>query len=247
MLINQTIDKLSDMHLPAMNKEYRRQMEHPQTRELSFDDRFAMLVDAEWISRKNNHMQKLLKRADLKIRNACLEDIDYGPEHNVDKNTVSRLADCQWIKEGKSLIVTGATGVGKTFLICAFGNAACRQGLKTRYYRVNRLLNDLAVGHGDGSYNKLMHDLKKVDLLILDDFGMTVFDPAMSRDLLEVIDDRVGLNGTIFAAQFPVLRWHELFEDSTVADAVLDRVIHSSYRFELKGDTKRKGNATQQG
>jgi len=246
MLINQTTDKLSSMHLSAMIKEYRRQMEHSPIGELSFDERFAMIVDAEWTSRKNNNMQKLLKRANLKIRNACLEDVDYSAEHNIDKNTVARLADCQWVKEGRSLIVTGATGVGKTFLICAFGNAACRQGLKTRYYRVSRLLNDLAVSHGDGSYNKLMRDLKKVDVLILDDFGMAMFDPATSRDLLEVVDERVGFNGTILAAQFPVLRWHELFEDSTVADAVLDRVIHSSYRFEPKGDTKRKENCTQQ-
>lgn len=227
-------------------KEDFREMEHPPTGALSFDERFAMVVDAEWTSRKNNNMQKLLKRANLRIRNACLEDVDYDSEHNLDKSTVARLADCQWIKEGRTLIVTGATGVGKTFLACAFGNAACRQGLKTRYYRVNRLLNDLAVGHGDGSYNKLMRDLKKVDLLIMDDFGMAMFDPAMSRDLLEVIDERVGVNGTILAAQFPVMRWHELFEDGTIADAVLDRVIHSSYRFEPKGDTKRKENGAQQ-
>lgn len=246
MLTNQTTDKLSSMHLSAMIKEYRRQMEHPPTAELSFDERFAMVVDAEWTSRKNNNMQKLLKKADLKIRNACLEDVDYSAEHNIDKNGMSRLADCQWIKEGRSLIVTGATGVGKTFLVCAFGNAACRQGLKTRYYRVNRLLNDLAVSHGDGSYNKLMRDLKKVDLLILDDFGMAMFDPAMSRDLLEVIDERAGLNGTILAAQFPVSRWYELFEDSTIADAVLDRIVHSAYRFEPKGGTKRLENGLQQ-
>jgi DNA replication protein DnaC len=205
-----------------------------------------MIVDAEWTTRKNNHMQKLLKSANLKIRNACLEDIDYSAEHNVGHSIVARLADCQWIKEGRSLIATGSTGVGKTFLICAFGNAACRQGLKTKYYRVNRLLNDLAVSHGDGSFNKLMRDLKKIDLLILDDFGMAIFDPATSRDLLEVIDERVGVNGTILAAQFPVMRWHELFEDGTIADAVLDRVANNSYRFELKGDTKRKENCVQQ-
>jgi DNA replication protein DnaC len=240
MLNNQTTEKLFNMKLPAMSKEYRRQMEHAPTISLSFDERFGMLVDAEWTNRRNNQLHKLLKRANLKIGNACLEDIDYKPEHNIDKDMVSRLADCSWVKEGRVLIITGKTGTGKTFLACAFGNAACRQGFKVKYYRVNRLLSDLAIGRGDGSYNKLMRDLKKVDLLILDDFGMANLDPATSRDLLEVIDDRFGTRGTVIASQLPVMRWHELFEDSTIADAVLDRLVHNAYRFAPDGDTKRK-------
>lgn len=240
MLNNQTIDKLYNMRLPTMSKEYRRQMEHAPTVSLSFDERFGMLVDAEWTARKNNQLQRLLKKADLRIKNACLEDIDYSPDHNLDKGMVSHLADCSWIKEGRALIVTGKTGTGKSFLTCAFGNAACRQGFKVKYFRVNRLLTDLVIGRGDGSYNKLMRDLKKIDLIILDDFGMANFDPATSRDLLEVIDDRFGMRGTIIASQLPVMKWHELFEDSTIADAVLDRLVHNSYRFETKGDTRRR-------
>jgi DNA replication protein DnaC len=242
MLNNQTIDKLSGMRLSAMAREYRRQLEHTPTNSLSFDERFGMLVDSEWTARKNNQLRRLLKNADLRIRNACLEDLDYSPQHNLDKNMVARLADCAWVKEGRNLIITGATGTGKTYLASAFGNAACRQGFKVKYYRVNRLLTDLSIGHGDGSYNKLMRDLKKTDLIILDDFGMAILDPVSSRDLLEVIEDRFGTKSTIIATQLPVTKWHDLFEDGTIADAILDRVIHNSYRFEPKGDSKRKDN-----
>ena len=245
MLNNQTADKLSGMRLSAMAREYRRQLEHTATSSLSFDERFGMLVDSEWTARKNNQLQRLLKIADLRIRNACLEDLDFSPKHNLDKNMVARLADCAWVKEGRNLIITGATGTGKTFLASAFGNAACRQGFKVKYYRVNRLLTDLAIGHGDGSYNKLMRDLKKTDLIILDDFGLAILDPASSRDLLEVIEDRFGAKSTIIATQLPVADWHGLFEDSTIADAILDRVIHNSYRFEPKGDSKRKPNSLE--
>lgn len=242
MLNNQTADKLAGMRLSAMSREYRRQLEHPPTHDLSFDERFKMLVDSEWAARKNNQLQLLLKMANLRIRDACLEDLNYNPKHNLDKGQVSLLADCTWVREGRNLIITGATGTGKTYLTCAFGNAACRQGFKVKYYRVNRLLTDLSIGHGDGSYNKLMRDLKKTYLVILDDFGMAILDPVSSRDLLEVIEDRFGAKGTIIATQLPVTGWHSLFEDSTIADAILDLVIHNSYRLEPKGDSKRRGN-----
>ncbi len=243
MLNNQTADILSGMRLSAMAKEYRRQLEYTPTNALSFDERFGMLVDSEWAARKNNRLQRLLKEANLRITSACLEDLDYNPKHNLDKNMVSRLADCVWVREGRNLIISGLTGTGKTFLACAFGQAACRQGFKVKYYRVNRLLTDLSIGHGDGSYNKLMRDLKKTDLIILDDFGMAILDPISSRDLLEVIEDRSGTRGTIIATQIPVARWHDLFEDSTIADAILDRIIHNSYRFAPEGDSKRRDNS----
>lgn len=243
MLNHQTIEKLIQMKLPTMTKELRRQMEHPPTESLSFEERFGMIVDAEWTARKNNQLQRLLKAANLKIHNACLEDIDYAPDHNINKDMVSRIADCAWIKDGRALLIVGKTGTGKTFLSSAFGNAACRHGYKVKYYRVNRLLTDLSIGRGDGSYNKIMRDIKKIDLLILDDFGMSVLDTTTSRDLLEVIDDRFGVRGTIIASQLPIKNWHELFEDATIADAVLDRIIHNSYRFEPSGETRRRDNS----
>jgi len=240
MLDQQTLDKLAQMRLTAMSQEFRRQLESSDKNALSFEERFAMITDAEWINRQNNRLKRLLSQANLRIHDACLEDLDYEPRRNLDRGSVARLADMAWLYESRNLIITGASGTGKTYLTCAFGNAACRKSFKTKYYRVNRLLNDLNIGQGDGSYNKIIKELKKMDLLILDDWGMALLDPASSRDLLEVVEDRYGYRSTIISAQLPVSKWHELFEDSTVADAILDRLVHNAYRFELKGPTKRR-------
>jgi DNA replication protein DnaC len=240
MLDQQTLDKLAQMRLTAMNQEYRRQLESSDKNALSFEERFAMITDAEWINRQNNRLKRLLGKASLRIQDACLEDLDFEPKRNLDRGVVARLSDMAWLYESRNLIITGASGTGKTYLACAFGNAACRKSFKTKYYRVNRLLNDLSIGQGDGSYNKIIKELKKMDLLILDDWGMALLDPASSRDLLEVVEDRYGYRSTIISAQLPVNKWHQLFEDSTVADAILDRLVHNAYRFELEGPTKRR-------
>jgi DNA replication protein DnaC len=240
MLDQQTLEKLTQMRLSAMGQEYRRQLESSDKNALSFEERFAMIADAEWINRQNNRLKRLLGKADLRVQDACLEDLDYEPRRNLDRGSVARLADMTWLYESRNLIVTGASGTGKTYLACAFGNQACRRGFKTRYYRVNRLLTNLNIGQGDGSYNKIIKELKKIDLLILDDWGMALLDPVSSRDLLEVVEDRYGYHSTIISGQLPVSKWHELFEDSTVADAVLDRLVHNAYRFELKGPTRRR-------
>jgi len=239
MMTNQTLDKLSGMGLSAMAKEYRRQMELPAMQALPHDERMAMLVDAQWLSRANSRLKKLLKEANLREPSASLEDVNYDPRRRLDKSAVARLSDCAWVREAQNLIITGATGTGKTWLACAYGNAACRLGLKVRFYRMNRLLTNLAIGHGDGSWDKVLNDLKKADLLILDDFGMTLLDPASCRDLLEVIDDRQGRKSTIVSAQLPVAKWHAMFEDATIADAVLDRLVHSAHRLELHGPSLR--------
>lgn len=223
-----------------MGQEYRRQLESSDKNALNFEERFAMIADAEWINRQNNRLKRLLGKANLRIQDACLEDLDYEPRRNLDRGSVARLADMTWLYESRNLIITGASGTGKTYLACAFGNQACRRGFKTRYYRVNRLLTNLNIGQGDGSYNKIIKELKKIDLLILDDWGMALLDPVSSRDLLEVVEDRYGYHSTIISGQLPVSKWHELFEDSTVADAVLDRLVHNAYRFELKGPTRRR-------
>lgn len=238
-MINQTLDKLISMRLRAMGQEYQRQIELPANAALPFDERFAMIVEAEWLAKANSRLKRFLREANLREPSANLEDINYAPGRNLDKTTIARLADCSWIKEGKNLIIAGATGTGKTYLVSAFGNAACRKGLKVRSYRVNRLLIDLAIGRGDGSYNKLLKDLKKPDLLILDDFGMAPIDPGACRDLLEVIDDRHGRKSIAISAQLPVAKWHGVFEDATIADAVLDRVVNNAYRIELKGPSLR--------
>lgn len=238
-MTNQTLDKLNSMKLRAMEQEYRRQIELPANAALSFDERLAMIVDAEWLAKANNRLQRFLRKANLREPSANLENINFDHKRNLDKTTIARLADCSWIKEGKNLIITGATGTGKTYLVSAFGNAACRKSLKAHSYRVNRLLTDLAISRGDGSYNRLLKDLKKPDLLILDDFGMAPIDPCACRDLLEVIDDRHGRKSIAISAQLPVAKWHAVFEDATIADAVLDRVVNNAYRIELKGPSLR--------
>jgi DNA replication protein DnaC len=246
-MINQTLDKLISMKLRAMEQEYRRQVELPANESLSFDERLAMIVDAEWLAKANNRLQRFLRTANLRDPSANLENINFDPKRNLDKTTIARLADCIWIKEGKNLIITGATGTGKTYLVSAFGNAACRKSLKVRSYRVNRLLTDLAIGRGNGSYNRLLDDLKKPDLLILDDFGMASLDPSACRDLLEVIDDRHGRKSIAISAQLPVAKWHGVFEDATIADAILDRVVNNAYRLELKGPSLRSHTTQNDG
>ncbi len=227
------------MKLRAMEQEYQRQVELPANSALPFDERFAMMVDAEWLAKANKRLQRLLREANLREPSANLEDLNFDPKRNMDKATIARLADSSWVSGGRNLIVTGATGTGKTYLISAFGNAACRKYLKVRSLRVSRLLTDLAIGRGDGSYNRLLHDLKKPDLLILDDFGMASLDPVACRDLLEVVDDRHGRKSIAISAQLPVANWHGVFEDATIADAVLDRLVNNAHRIELKGPSLR--------
>lgn len=238
-MMNQTLEKLSAMRLPVMEQEYRRQMELPALSELSFEERLAMLVDAEWLSRQNKKLQRLLKAANLRNPEACMEDVDYEPSRKLDKAQIARLSDCNWVKEGRNLFITGACGTGKTWLASAFGNAACRLGLKVKCVRVNRLLSDLLGARNDGSWAKLLADLKKPELLILDDFGLSPLDTLHCRDLLEIIDDRYDRTSTLITAQLPVAGWHGIFEDATIADAVLDRLVHNSYRIELHGPSKR--------
>jgi len=246
-LINQTIDKLNSMKLRAMEQEYRRQTELPASAALPFDDRLAMIVDSEWLAKANNRLQRFLREANLREPSANLENMNFEPKRKLDKATIIRLADCAWVKEGKNLIVTGATGTGKTYLISAFGNAACRKSQKIRSYKVNRLLTDLAIGRGDGSYNRLLNDLKKPDLLILDDFGMASLDLGACRDFLEVIDDRHGRKSIAISAQLPVAKWHGVFEDATIADAVLDRLVNNAHRIELRGPSLRPHNPQNEG
>lgn len=235
----QTIEKLQSMRLPAMAKHFRQQLENPGSNSLSFEERFAMLVDAEYTQRHQNGIKKLLDHAKLRIPAACLEDLDFSPQRKLDKAYIARISEASWVKEHRNMIITGATGTGKTYLSCAIGSQLCSMGFKVRYSRVSRLLADLAIGRGDGSYNKILRNLNKFDVLILDDWGMTTLDPMSSRDLLEVAEDRFGRKSVVVSSQVPVSEWHSAFEDSTVADAVLDRLIHNSHRIELYGPSLR--------
>jgi len=239
MLIYQTAEKLRRMRLPAMAAEYLRQSESPEMATLDFDERIGMVADAEWLTRENNRIKKLIKAANLRVGEACFANIDYRATRKLDRHTVARLTDFAWVKEARNLIITGATGTGKTWLACAFGQEACRMGIHTRFYRMSRLINDLALATGAGNLSKVLAKVEKTEILILDDWGLSPITPAESRFLLEVFEDRFGRRSTIIAAQVPVSKWHSLFEDATLADAILDRLVHNSYRFELQGRSMR--------
>jgi DNA replication protein DnaC len=228
-----------------MAREFRRQAEDRAFDELTFEERFGMIVDAEWTARQNRVLANLLKRANLR-QSACLEDIDYSSDRKLNRDLVRQLSTNNWIREAHNLLLIGATGTGKSFLACAFGNNACRQGLKVRYYRVTRLLTDLAIARGDGSYNKLMKELKKIQILILDDWGLASLDPLAGRDLLEVIEDRNQERSTLIASQVPVSSWHSIFQDSTIADAVMDRLVHGAYRVDITGPSMREKYARKE-
>lgn len=219
--------------LSAMKDEYPNQMELPAIMEdLSFDERSSMIVNQQYTSRREAHIKKLTKQAQLRDTTACLEHLDYDPARKMKKAMVGQLSDCKWVANGQNLIIMGATGVGKTYLLSAFGRVACMHGYKVRAYRMTRMLTDLAIGKGDSSYNRLIHELTKPDLLILDDFGMKHINVDVSQDLLEVIEERYHQNKSIgISAQLPVKEWPGIIMDLTVADAIMDRVVRNAYRF----------------
>jgi DNA replication protein DnaC len=239
MLIHQTAEKLRSMRLPVMAAEYLRQSESPEMASLDFDERMGMLADSEWLSRENNKIKKLVKDANLRVSDACFANIDYRASRKLNRQSIARLTDFAWVNETRNIIITGATGTGKTWLASAFGKEACRMGFRTQYYRTGRLINNLILAMGSGTIDKVLAKLVKAEVLILDDWGLNTITPSESRLLHEVFEDRIGQRSTIIAAQLPVSKWHDLFEDKTVADAVLDRVVNNAYRLELHGQSMR--------
>lgn len=238
MLNNQTAEKLSKLKMPAMAECYHRLSETPDAASLSHDDFLGMLVDAEWTARSNKRIRRLLRQADLR-ENASIEDIEYHPDRMLNRQEILRLSECSWVESRHNLLITGATGAGKTYLACALGNAACRRNYSVRYYRMPRVLTDLAVARMDGSYNRCLATLKKCQILIIDDWGLAPLSPAEGRDILEVIEDRMLTGPMVISSQLPISDWHAVFEDPTIADACMDRLIHNSYRIEIGGETMR--------
>jgi len=239
MMINQTIKQLADMRMSSMEGEFRRQCELPAMTSLSFEERFGLVVEAEWRNKHNAKIGRLLKAARLRCKSACLEDIDFAGERKLDRALIARLSDMSWVAEGKHLFITGACGTGKTWIASAFGHAACSMGKRVSTYRMSRLLDELRAARSDGTWGKLLAALEKPDLLILDDFGLDRLDPVHCRDFMEIVEDRQGCGSIIITAQLPVAQWHGTFEDATVADAALDRIVHNSYRIELYGPSRR--------
>jgi DNA replication protein DnaC len=239
MMVNQTIKQLLDMRLFAMETEFRRQTELPAMTSLSFEERLGLLVEAEWRKKNNAKINRMLKSAKLRCPDASLEDIDFDARRNLDSALIARLSDMSWISQGRNLFITGSTGVGKSWIASAFGNTACRLKKCVATYRVSRLFNELKTARSDGTWVKLLKSLETPELLILDDFGLERIDPVHCRDLYEIVEDRKGVGSIIITSQLPVAEWHGIFDDATVADAVLDRIVHNSFRIELKGPSRR--------
>jgi DNA replication protein DnaC len=239
MLNEHTIEKLYHMKLNGMAEAFKEQLQHPDLSDLSFEERFSLLVDYQWSWKENRRMKRLLSNAKLKI-NGCIEDIDYRAPRGLQKSVILQLAACDWINHAHNVIITGPTGVGKTYLACALANRACRMGFPAFYIRIPKLFQDLAVSRADGSYPKIMKKLTKSKVLVIDDLGLAPMSSPERRDLLEVIEDRHGLASTIVAAQLPIEDWHENIRDPTIADAILDRLVHSAYKINLKGESMRK-------
>jgi DNA replication protein DnaC len=241
MMINQTADKLRTMRLSAMAAEYIRQSESQFMSALDFDVRVGMMVDAEWLSSEDSRINRLIKAAKLRFPAACFADIDYRSSRKLERSVIARLSDFSWVREARNVIITGATGCGKTWLSCAFGAEACRMGLSVAFYRTSRLMNDMALAAGIGGIEKLLAKLKKTHILILDDWGLSTLNALEGRFLLEAFEDRYNERSTLLSAQVPVAQWHDLFEDSTIADAVLDRLVHNAHRITLHGHSLRAG------
>ncbi|MGH2874466.1 MAG: IS21-like element helper ATPase IstB [Solirubrobacteraceae bacterium] len=240
MLTQQTVQGLHAMGLRSMATAYHAQLTDPDVQGLSFDERLGLLVDREWTDRQNRRLSRRLQDAHLRSTVACVEDIDYEVARGLDRSLMRTLAEGRWISEHQNVLLTGPCGVGKTFAVCALANAACRRGFRARYYRASALVSDLALARGDGSRPKLLGKLARTDLLAIDDWGLATLSVSEARDLLDVIDDRCQSGSTLIASQLPIDNWHSVMPDPSVADAVLDRLVHGAYHIALRGESMRK-------
>lgn len=243
MLNEPTIEKLYAMRLAAMAAAWQQQQSDAGAAELGFDDRFTLLVEAEHMARDNRRLTRLLKQAQLRISDACVEDIEASAPRGLDKATVRQLASCKWIHEHLNVLLSGATGVGKSYVACALGHMACRQGLKVLYRRVPRLFDELALARAEGSYARALAKIAKHELLILDDLGIGQLTETQRHDLLELLDDRYRYASTLVTSQLPTAQWHAWIGDPTLADAILDRLVHNAHKLTLKGPSRRKETA----
>ncbi|MER3486168.1 MAG: AAA family ATPase [Chloroflexota bacterium] len=236
MLVQHTLDRLRQMGLHGMAQALETQRTQPDVHGLTFEDRLGLLVDQEWTLRQNRRLTRLLQEAKLRFPTACLEDVDYHRPRGLDRSLLRSLGTGEWIRAQQVVLISGPTGIGKSWIACALGNAACRQGFSTRYYRVPRLLTDLALAHADGSYPRLA----KTHLLVLDDWGLAPLSASDARELLEVIEDRVQVHATLITSQLPLDALHSAIADPTLADAILDRLVHHAHKLVLKGESMRK-------
>jgi DNA replication protein DnaC len=243
VLNEQTFEKLYALKLIGMAEALKGQLADPAMNDLSFEERIAMLADAECLFRENKKMKRLLKNAKLKL-SASLEDVDYRAPRGLDKPVMRSLGTCGWIRKRQNVIIVGPTGTGKTFIACALAQRACREGMSAFYLRTPTLYRTLAMARADGSYGRVLAKLARTSVLVLDDIGLAALSDHERRDLLEVIEDRHGSASTILTSQLPVEHWHEVIGDPTIADALLDRLVHNAHRISLKGESMRKAKAS---
>ena len=243
MLTQPTLEQLNELRLHALAQAWQAQHEDPSTDDLSFDDRLALLVEAEWMDRQNKRLSRLLREAKLRIAGACLEDLEYAKERKLDRSLMRQLATGRWIESHQNVVITGATGGGKTYIACALAQQACRRGHRVLYRRAPRLFDELTLARADGTYAKLLARFARTDVLVLDDWGLAPVHDVERRDLLEIMEDRHGLRSTIWTSQLPVAQWHDHLGDPTVADAICDRLLHNAHRIVLQGPSRRKQEA----
>jgi len=239
MLVHPLMETLSRLKLVGMARALEEQLRTPEIESLSFTDRLALLLDRESVERDNRRLKSRLKVARLREA-AAVEDIDYRHPRGLDKALLLHLASCAFLREHLNVFITGPTGVGKTYLSCALGNKACREGYSVSYVRLPRLLENLGVGRGDGRYAKILDAFARTELLILDDWAMAPLTDEQRRDLFEILEDRYGRRSTIVVSQLPVEKWHDALGEPTLADAILDRLLHNGYKIALKGESMRK-------
>lgn len=245
MLHQPIFDKLTSLKLAGMLEGLREQVESTSYRKLSFEERFGLLLDREWSLRQQRKQIRRMRVAHFREA-AVVEDLDLSPRRGLNRGEVLSLAEGQWIRDKHNLFITGPTGAGKTYLACALGTAACRNGFSVRYFQSSRLLQKLTLAHADGSYGKLLDVLAKTQLLVIDDWLRNPLTEIQTQDLLEIVDDRYKRTSTLLASQIPVADWHERFAAPTLSDAIMDRVVHNAYRLEITGESMRKRKSLTQ-
>lgn len=239
MLKHPTVTRLHELRLFGMARALEEQGRCAEYERLSFVDRLALLVDRESAERDDSRLKLRLKQAKLR-QTATIEDVDFRHPRGLDKSLMLSLAGCQWIREHHNVLITGSTGVGKSYLACALAHKACREGYRAVYTRASQLFDELALGRADGRYRKLLAAYARVDLLVIDDWGLANFTDEQRRDVLEILEDRHDLRSTLIASQFPIEKWHKIIGDPTLGDAILDRLVHNAHKLSLKGDSLRK-------
>jgi DNA replication protein DnaC len=240
MLKEPTLEKLQALRLGAMATAWDEQQRHADIQAMTFDERFALLVEAEWVTRETKRVGRALKEAKLRISQACIEGVECSTRRELDKAVLRQLATCRWIEEHHSVLISGATGTGKTYLACALAHQACRKGYRAAYRRAPRLFDELRLARADGTFPRVLARFARLDLLVLDDFAIAPISDTERRDLLEVLEDRHAARATIITSQLDPKHWHDFLADPTTADAICDRVLHAAHRLALKGPSRRK-------